>query len=163
MGARLITIYQWAAKWGVPVTAVHDLLLMLGAGFASPQGNIATGVSEAAVQSKVRLEAAQRGVTLWRNNVGVLKDINGRPVRYGLCNDSPQLNAQIKSGDLIGIRPVLVTHDHIGTTIGQFVSRECKSGGWKFKGTDREKAQFRWAELVTSRGGDAAFTSGEFL
>jgi hypothetical protein len=117
-------------------------------------------MSEARVQSLVRLEAPTKGVTLWRNNVGVLVDTTGRPVRFGLANDSRALNEELKSGDLIGWRPVLVTPDLVGRTIAQFVSRECKPEGWRFTGTPREKAQLRWLDLVRAAGGDAAFANG---
>jgi hypothetical protein len=116
--------------------------------------------SEAYSQSQVRLEAPARGVTLWRNNVGVLTDLSGRPVRFGLANDSRQLNAALKSSDLIGWRPVLITPAHVGQTIAQFVSRECKAPGWKYAGTDRERAQKAWLDLVAAAGGDSAFATG---
>lgn len=119
-----------------------------------------TAASEARVQSEVRLEAACHGVHLWRNNVGVLTDANGRPVRYGLANDSAQLNAVLKSSDLIGWRPVVVTPDMVGQTLAVFVARECKAEGWAFRGTDREIAQQRWLDLINHNGGDAAFVSG---
>lgn len=118
--------------------------------------------SENYVQSLVRLEAGRKGLKLWRNNVGVLTNAEtGQPVRYGLANDSKQLNASIKSGDLIGWRPVAITSAMVGTKIAQFVSRECKRPNWSFAGTDREKAQLRWAEVVNADGGDAAFCIGE--
>lgn len=122
----------------------------------------AVPVSEAAIQSLVRLEAARKGIKLWRNNVGVLvNEKTGQPVRYGLANDSVNLNKVIKSADLIGWRPVLITPEHIGSRIAQFVSRECKRPGWKFGGDEHERAQLRWAEAVTADGGDAKFCSGE--
>lgn len=117
--------------------------------------------SEAAVQAQVRLEAARKGLRLWRNNVGVLTDERGVPVRYGLANDSKQLNSVVKSGDLIGWRPVLITPAHLGITIAQFVSRECKRVGWTYKGDAREQAQLRWAEMIIADGGDAAFCCGQ--
>ena len=119
-------------------------------------------MSESAAQVLVRLEAARKGVTLWRNNVGVLLDKRGVPVRYGLANDSSAVNSQFKSADLIGIRPLLITPAHVGLVVGQFVSREIKAPGWRFSPNDpREAAQLRWAELVLSLGGDAAFATGE--
>lgn len=119
-----------------------------------------TSASEARVQSEVRLEAARHGVHLWRNNVGVLTDANGRPVRYGLANDSAQLNAVLKSSDLVGWRPHLVTPDDVGRTLAVFCARECKAEGWTFRGTDREIAQQRWLDMINHNGGDAAFCSG---
>jgi hypothetical protein len=117
--------------------------------------------SEAAVQAKVRLEAAHKGLKLWRNNVGALLDSRGVPVRYGLANDSAILNKSIKSGDLIGWRPVLIGPEHVGSMIAQFVSRECKRPDWQYTGDDHEKAQLRWAEAVVADGGDAAFCNSE--
>lgn len=117
--------------------------------------------SEAYVQSCVRLEAARKGLKLWRNNVGALPDARGVPVRYGLANDSAQLNKEVKSGDLIGWRPVLISPAHVGSTIAQFVSRECKRPDWKYSGDDRERAQLRWAQAVQADGGDACFVTGE--
>lgn len=117
--------------------------------------------SEAAVQQQIRITASQRGWRLWRNNVGVLRDERGVPVRYGLANESAAVNATIKSADLIGIRPVLITQDMVGTVIGQFVSVECKREGWHYTGTKREVAQQRWAEMVRALGGHACFSTGE--
>lgn len=117
-------------------------------------------MNEAAVQSLVRLEAVEKGVRLWRNNVGALIDSRGVPVRFGLANDSATLNKAIKSGDLIGWRPVLIGPEHVGMTIAQFVSRECKRPGWVYHGSPHEVAQAEWLRLVQADGGDAAFCTG---
>jgi hypothetical protein len=118
------------------------------------------GKSEAWAQSAVRLEASEKGVKLFRNNVGVLEDKTGRPVRYGLGNDSPKMNEVIKSADLIGIRGVLIQPHHIGHVFGQFVSREIKAPNWQYTGGGREPAQLAWANLINANGGDAAFATG---
>ncbi len=116
---------------------------------------------EAHAQSLVRLEAGRLGtVTLWRNNVGVLLDATGRPVRYGLANESPAMNAALKSSDLIGWRTVTVTPDMVGRQLAVFVSREVKAAGWTYRGDARETAQKAWIDLVAGAGGDAAFASG---
>lgn len=118
--------------------------------------------NEATVQNQVRLNASALGWALWRNNVGVLIDSRGIPVRYGLANDSKGVNAHFKSADLIGIRPIVITPDMVGKTIGQFVSLECKHAGWKFNGNDaHQTAQAAWRDLVSSYGGFADFTTGE--
>ncbi len=154
-------LHTWAVAYGIPPYAVHDLLQRFGIGHEMA-GNAAIqqGMSESAVLQRVRLGAADVGVLTWRNNVGALMDAEGRMVRFGLCNDTAALNKKIKSHDLIGIKPVLITHAMVGTTIGQFWSREVKEGGWHYTGTDREVAQLAWGTLITSRGGDAAFTTG---
>lgn len=117
-------------------------------------------MSEAGVQSEVRLHTSQLGWRMWRNNVGVLKDERGVPVRYGLANDSSIINRHLKSGDLIGIRPVLITPDMVGTIIGQFVSVECKDREWKPNLKDaRYLAQCNWVNLIRSLGGHAVITT----
>ena len=153
-------IYQWALRWGIPHAALAELQSLFGIGLEPP--SLPTEyASESAIQSLVRLEAGHKGLKLWRNNVGVLQDVNGRPVRYGLANDSPALNKAVKSGDLIGWRSVQITPAHVGARIAQFVSRECKRADWRFTGTEREEAQRRWIEAVVADGGDAQFVNRE--
>ncbi len=117
-------------------------------------------MNESDIQSLIRIAASEHGWRLFRNNVGVATSESGRPVRYGLANDSKQLNTQIKSSDLIGIRPVVITADMVGQTIGQFVSLEVKRSDWKYTGTDREQAQDAWIDLINRLGGYARFVTG---
>jgi hypothetical protein len=118
-------------------------------------------MAEDAVQALVRLRASQLGWRLFRNNVGVLQDVTGRPVRYGLANDSKQMNTEYKSGDLIGIMPVVITPEHVGHTLGVFASVECKREGWRPTASDkRYEAQCRWRDLVLSLGGYARIVTG---
>lgn len=155
-------IYQWAIRNRVSLQGLEELRAIFTPAIEPPR--VAPNVepaSEAAVQALVRLEGVRKGARLWRNNVGALKDMRGVPVRYGLANDTPALNRTVKSGDLIGWRPIVITSAHIGSTIAQFVSRECKQPYWRYSGDDHEQAQMRWAELVNKDGGDAAFCTGE--
>lgn len=154
-------LYAWAARWGIPPQAIAELCDVYGLDGTPGDASFAGKKSEAFAQSQIVLEGARKGVRLWRNNVGVLEDRTGRPVRYGLANQSKQENEVIKSGDLIGIRPVAITPAHVGQVIGQFVSREAKEPGWKYSETPRELAQLRWAEMINSLGGDACFATGE--
>ena len=117
--------------------------------------------SEAEVLAIVRLEASRLGLRLWRNNVGATYTEKGAFIRYGLANDSKNINEIIKSADLIGIRPILIKPEHVGLVIGQFVSREIKPTGWKYRGSEREVAQMEWANLIITLGGDAAIVTGE--
>lgn len=51
---------------------------------------------ETDIQNDIRVALSERGIIVWRNNVGLAKFPNGSVVKYGLCNGS---------SDLIGISP----------------------------------------------------------
>lgn len=153
-----MTLVDWAARWNIPQAALADLIAGVNLA-AVPEGYGVPG-SESRQQQLVRLDAAQQGVWLTRNNVGALLDDRGVPVRYGLANESKAMNEKIKSGDLIGIKSVLIEQRHVGTIIGQFVSREVKHEAWQWKGDKHELAQLNWVNLVNAKGGDAAFCNG---
>lgn len=156
----MTNIIQWAIRHGVSHVALAELRQLMGVD-KSTDIQSDNSKSEAAVQTAVRLEASRVGARLWRQNVGACKDDTGRMIRYGLCNDSAALNKRIKSSDLVGIRPVTITPDMVGHTIGQFIAREIKKPSWHYTGTDREKAQLAFGELVISLGGDFAFANSE--
>ncbi len=116
--------------------------------------------TEADLQSLVLIETSKRGTRLWRNNVGCLQNPKtGQFVRYGLCNSSKKLNDAIKSSDLVGITPIVITQEMVGQTVGVFTSYELKHPGWKYTGQGREVAQEAWLSLVRSLGGIARFVS----
>lgn len=116
-------------------------------------------MTEAEVQQEIRKLAAALGWAVWRNNKGAGKLENGSFIRWGLCNDSPAIGAKYRSADLIGVRPVLIGPEHIGMTIGQFVSIECKSSAWRIGHDAHEVAQRRWRDLVAGLGGYALITN----
>jgi 3-phosphoglycerate kinase len=120
-----------------------------------------TPASESRVQSLIRMEAAQKGLRLWRNNVGVLLDEHGRPVRYGLANDSKALNEVLKSADLIGWETRLITPEMVGTVVAVFLSVETKREDWSAAAdkSERFKAQQAWADMVNAAGGRALFAN----
>lgn len=157
-----MTLEHWAIRHGVSLEALADLRRVLGAAYTGePNLGDSEGLdSEGAAQNAIRLEAAAKGGRLWRNNVGALIDARGVPVRYGLANDSAAVNKVVKSSDLIGCVPVVVTPSMVGCTFGQFTAREVKHPGWRYAGTDREVAQLRFLELVVSLGGNAGFATG---
>lgn len=111
----------------------------------------------------VRLRAAQYGIKLMRNNVGVLVDKTGRPVRFGLANESKEMNQKMKSGDYIGSTPLLITKEMVGKTIGVFTSIEVKAEGFVdkpfFRPGTREHAQKTFIDFVRKQGGIAGFAS----
>ena len=117
-------------------------------------------MTESDVQNLARLNASKRGWRLWRNNSGALPDANGRPVRFGLGNDSSAASASLKASDLIGIAPTIVTQAMVGTCVGLFVSVECKSGDWRPIPSDKRwAAQSKWLELVRAMGGRGVVTT----
>lgn len=160
----MTTLTQWAIRHAVTPAALAELRNLMGLDGAAEvlpdPKRPHEPASEGYVQSRVRLEAAQKDILLFRNNVGALLDERGVPVRYGLANDTAAMNKRIKSADLIGIRRVTVTPDMVGHVLGLFVSREVKRTGWVYKGDAHEEAQRRWLDLILSYGGDAAFAAG---
>lgn len=151
---------EWATHWGIPAAAIADLRNRIGIGEPTSHSDPSIS-SEAAVQMDVRAEAAEHGARLWRNNVGAGHIVEtGSFLRWGLCNESEAMNAALKSSDLIGIRPILIGPQHLGRTIGQFLAREVKAAGWRYRGTKREQGQLNFLNLVNKFGGDAAFASG---
>lgn len=154
-------IHAWAQHHRVSPLAIADLFNRLGVGFDTVSAAaVPQGATEAAVQQRVRIAAAQAGITSWRNNVGAVQNPEGQVIRFGLCNDTPALNKQFKSSDLIGINNEPITPAMVGLPRGQFWAREVKHADWKYTGTEREQAQLRFGELVIAKGGSFAFTTG---
>lgn len=152
------TLSAWAAQWGISSAAMDDLRRRLvSSAPAVPNDDVA--VTENALVPQIRLNAARLGKRLFRNNVGAGKLENGSFVRWGLCNESAALNKSVKSSDLIGISPVLITPAHIGHTLGVFLAREVKRPEWKYAGTPREEAQLNFIKIIQGLGGDARFTA----
>lgn len=155
---------QWAAQWQVPLAAIRDLERRLGIAPELHQlPNPLTGTSEAAVSAEAVRQARDfYGAYLWRNNSGAY-DASNPPspgTRWGLGNDSKQVNEVMKTPDFVGIWPLPITPDLVGTTVGQFVGIEMKEHGWRFTGRGRERAQMNFGELVLKLGGRFCFHSG---
>lgn len=156
-------IEDWAKDWAIPEAALKDLRARIIPEFQTFD-EIGDG-SESRVQSFVKLEGAEHNVLLTRNNVGAGIVVNPRTkredfLRWGLMNETQQVNAKFKSGDLIGLRPVKITQAMVGRVFGQFVSRECKRADWKWSGNAHEQAQMNWANIVNGMGGDAKIVNG---
>ncbi len=119
-------------------------------------------MKESSVQQRIRLAAAACGFEMWRNNSGACIDQSGRLIRYGLANESKAINDIIKSSDLIGIMPIMVTANMVGKRIGVFFAPECKHSNWKFNHLDeREVAQKAFHDIVIRAGGFAGFVRNE--
>lgn len=75
-------------------------------------------MSEQAIQQRILLALGRGAARLWRNNTGMLRDQQGRPVRFGLCPGS---------SDLIGYTTVEITPDMVGQRVAVFTAVEVKS------------------------------------
>ena len=78
---------------------------------------------------------------MFRNNTGTLRDINGRPVTFGLCKGS---------ADLIGWTVRTITAEMVGQKIAVFTSIEVKSTSGRVK-----PEQQQWLNAVAAAGGIA--------
>ena len=87
-------------------------------------------MKEQDIQRLIMLALSEAGCLIFRNNVGVLKNAAGIPIRFGLA---------VGSSDLIGIAPG-----------GRFLAVEIKTS--KGRATPE---QLRFIEAVRARGGIA--------
>jgi hypothetical protein len=152
------TIFHWAGKHNVPAHALVELMDLLDPTRRSV-GIPTNASSEAAVQARLRLRAAQLGAALWRNNNGACKDDTGRLVRYGLGHDSARISDSFKSSDLIGIMPRQIEAYHVGQVWGVFAAVEVKAPGWSQPKNDREIAQANFGSNVLALGGYFKFAT----
>lgn len=86
-------------------------------------------MTEPALIREILTAASRVGARLFRNNVGQLQDIEGRWIRYGVCNPG--------GSDLIG-----------WTADGRFLAIEVKAGR-----TVTTSQQIRFVEAVAKAGG----------
>ena len=113
-------------------------------------------MNEKAVTSHVILEAAQRDVTLLRNNSGGFYDKNNRFVRYGLGSFDEK--DEMKSSDWIGWTPTLILPHHVGSFLPVFTAIEMKPDDWKFYNADKRALhQKNFIDMVLKAGGNAGF------
>jgi VRR-NUC domain len=97
--------------------------------------------SEQTIQQHIRLACSIGTCRLFRNNTGTLRDINGRPVTFGLCKGS---------ADLIGWTTRTITPSMVGQKIAVFTSIEVKSSSGRVK-----PEQQQWINAVQAAGGIA--------
>jgi hypothetical protein len=154
---RNVELLHWAARHNIPGQALAELASFMP---TDPQPSPTAKGSEASVVAARRLAASKRGARAWRNNVGAYADERGNHIRYGLANDSAQQNKRIKSADLIGVEPLVITAGMVGCTVGRFFAEECKRVGWKRRAGDaHEDAQAAFLDLVNALGGRGEFKS----
>jgi hypothetical protein len=97
-------------------------------------------MNETTILQRIRLALGRvPGLRLFRNNVGGLKDQQGRFVSFGLHPGS---------ADLIGWRTVTITPDMVGQRLAVFASVEVKTATGKVR-----PDQANWQQQVTDAGG----------
>lgn len=107
-------------------------------------------MSESAISHSIRFAFGARDDTrLFRNNVGRLRDKEGRYVQFGLCPGS---------ADLIGWHTLTITADMVGSRIAVFAAIESKKPGAR---TDPERLalQQSFIDAVNRAGGLAGFAT----
>ena len=97
--------------------------------------------SEQTIQQHIRLSCSRGNCRLFRNNTGTLRDINGRPVSFGLCKGS---------ADLIGWTSRTITPEMVGSTVAVFTSIEVKTPTGRVR-----PEQQTWMQTVAAAGGIA--------
>lgn len=111
---------------------------------------------ESGTTSHVRLDAAQQGVLLLRNNSGGCYDNTGRFIRYGLGSFTDR--DKKLSSDYIGSTPVFITPEMVGRVLGVFTAVEMKAEDWKFYESDKRALyQRNFHDMITQHGGYAGF------
>ena len=96
---------------------------------------------EQTIQQHIRLACSIGSCRLFRNNTGTLRDINGRPVSFGLCKGS---------ADLIGWTTRTITPEMVGQTVAIFTSIEVKAATGRIR-----PEQQQWLNAVAAAGGIA--------
>ena len=94
--------------------------------------------------NKALLRESRNGSFVWRNNTGAYKGLHGNYVKFGLPG----------SPDIIGIKPVKISVDMVGKTIGQFIGIEVKTGRLGLSKQQKlfaEKARYLGADIQTER------------
>lgn len=150
-----MTLLEWAVKHRITPEALRELCqTCIYTGPVLPEGQLETNV-----QRDIRMEYANAGKYLFRNNRGAGRMESGTYVRWGLANDSKALGNAVKSADLVGWESFVVTPEWVGHRVARFLSVECKRESWEWAGTLEEMAQLKWAALVNSEGGRAVITN----
>jgi hypothetical protein len=98
------------------------------------------GMSEKNIQNSLIINLSQRGWLVWRNHVGVFRSYEDpkRLIKVGIPGQS----------DIMAIKPVTITADMVGQTVGIAVHVEVKTPTGR-----QSQPQKYWQEAVEKRGG----------
>lgn len=105
-------------------------------------------MSESDVMHSSMLALSASGCLVFRNNVGLFLTLDGkRRVFCGLAKGS---------GDIVGIKPTIITEDMVGKTLGIFFNVESKKPKHKTS-KERKESQDRFIDAVRRAGGLAGY------
>ncbi len=76
-------------------------------------------MSESSYSRRLLLRVSERGLRMFRNNVGMLKDRFGNWIKYGVCNPG--------GSDYIGWKSVVITPEMVGCKVAIFAAMEVKA------------------------------------
>jgi hypothetical protein len=154
-----MTFFEWAVSAGLSMEQIRSYQTHLGT--YDERLTDGEGASEASVLARCKVRASKMGGRLWRNNKGAAYLQDGTFLRYGILNDSKRISDEIKSSDLIGGYPLLITPAMVGTTVCQLWLVECKKEDWHFGADDHDNAQLKFLELGLAMGARATFATSE--
>lgn len=102
------------------------------------ENNAIKEMKETNIQNISLMAASEQGAMIWRNQSGVFYTRSGDPVRVG----------SVGAADSIGVVPVEITQDMVGSIIGVAVACEFKA-----KRGRQSDDQKRWQANFEKRGG----------
>lgn len=94
-------------------------------------------MNESDIQKIIMKEVSSLGHTVFRNNVGVLKDYRGVPIKFGLCVGSSDLIGWTKDGKFLAVE-VKTTKGRVSKAQENFINAVNKSGGIGFVARRKE-------------------------
>jgi hypothetical protein len=154
-----VNFYEWAVGAGLTLEQIRSYQHHLGV--YDERLTTGEGASEAAVVKRCQVRASKMGGRLWKNHKGAAVLQDGTFMRYGLLNESKRISDEIKSSDLIGGYPRVITADMVGSTICQLWLVECKEEDWHFRDDPHANAQLKFLELGLAMGARATFATSE--
>ena len=98
-------------------------------------------MKETPIKTRIMRRCSRGNSRLFRNNVGQYTTKAGHIISYGVGN-------KIGGSDLIVWRQVVITQEHVGSTIAQFLAIEVKRPGKK-----ATTKQATFGKMVSNAGG----------
>ena len=86
------------------------------------------GSKETNIMNACMVALSEAGCLVWRNNVGVLPDANGRPIRYGLGTGSSDLVGICRDGTFLAVE-IKTPTGRVSPTQEAFIAAVRRRGG----------------------------------